>query len=74
LASGEADLERVQDELQRQMAAEGAVLDRLYFCRGCILVRTGHDVAEALPHLGDPDHVAAGLADAVLIILSACGH
>jgi len=40
-------------------------------CRGCILVRSGHDIADALPLLRDGDHVAADLAEAARIILSA---
>ena len=120
----EADLRRVHDELLRQLHAEGAALDGLYFCpaapraatpddperkpapgmllraarelhidlaqswmvgdsardllagqnagcRGCILVCSGHDIADALPLLRDGDHVAADLAEAARIILSA---
>jgi D-glycero-D-manno-heptose 1,7-bisphosphate phosphatase len=117
----EADLQRVHDELVRQLAVEGAGLDGLYWCpdaphgpsaelkpapgmllraareleidparswmvgdsardllagrnagcRGCILVRTGHEVAEALSLLGDGDAVVPDLAAAAQVILSA---
>jgi D-glycero-D-manno-heptose 1,7-bisphosphate phosphatase len=40
-------------------------------CRGCILVQTGHDIADALPLLRAGDHVVADLAEAARLILSA---
>jgi D-glycero-D-manno-heptose 1,7-bisphosphate phosphatase len=120
----EPDLHRIHDELLRQLHAEEAALDGLYFCpaapnaeapddperkpapgmllraarelridlaqswmvgdsardvlagqsagcRGCVLVRSGHDISGALPLLRDGDHVAADLAEAARIILSA---
>ncbi|MBI3408041.1 MAG: HAD family hydrolase [Planctomycetes bacterium] len=39
-------------------------------CRGTILVRSGHDIADALPHLGEYDLVAEDLAEAARWILS----
>jgi D-glycero-D-manno-heptose 1,7-bisphosphate phosphatase len=38
-------------------------------CRGCILVRTGHDLAETLPLLGAGEQVVADLAEAARVIL-----
>jgi histidinol-phosphate phosphatase family protein len=119
----EADLHRVHDELRRQLGAEGAALDGLYFCpalpgddperkpapgmllraaremgldlarswmvgdsdrdllagrsagcRGCILVRSGHDVAAALALLQDGDAVVADLAAAARLILARAGE
>jgi phosphoglycolate phosphatase-like HAD superfamily hydrolase len=40
-------------------------------CRGCVLVRSGHAVADALPLLRDDDHVATDLGEGARLILSA---
>jgi D-glycero-D-manno-heptose 1,7-bisphosphate phosphatase len=116
----EADLADVHDELHRQMRAEGAALDGLYYCpaerdvdhperkpapgmliraardlgidlaqswmvgdsardvlagraagcRGCILVRSGHDVTETLPLLDAGDFSATDVAEAAQLILA----
>jgi D-glycero-D-manno-heptose 1,7-bisphosphate phosphatase len=113
------DLERVHAEMVRQLQADGAALDGLYYCpatsdddserkpapgmllraaremnldlarswmigdaardvlasrragcRGAVLVRSGHDIAEALALLGDTDAVAANLVEAARIIVA----
>jgi D-glycero-D-manno-heptose 1,7-bisphosphate phosphatase len=118
-----SDLEKVHAELLRQLEAQGAALDGLYYCaagpgddperkpapgmllraacemhldverswmvgdtgrdvlagrqagcRGVILVRSGHEVAEAVRLLGPNDRIAADLAEAARIILAACGQ
>jgi D-glycero-D-manno-heptose 1,7-bisphosphate phosphatase len=38
-------------------------------CRGAILVRSGHDVAAAIPLLNETDAIAADLAEAARLIL-----
>ncbi len=123
----EAQMHSVNDEMTRQLAAAGTVLDGLYYCtlapqgksktavehpdrkpgpgmlfraaaelrldlaaswvigdsvsdflagqnagcRGQLLVRTGHDLAEALAFLGDNVPVFPGLAEAAAFVLRA---
>ena len=50
-------------------SARDVLAGRRAGCRGCILVRTGHDISEALPLLEDGDHVADDLAAAARLIV-----
>jgi D-glycero-D-manno-heptose 1,7-bisphosphate phosphatase len=120
----EAELDAIHAELERQLAAQGATLDRIYCCvagpdsehperkpapgmllraareleldltrswmvgdslrdiqagrqagcRGCILVRSGHDVADVAALLQDSDQLVDDLTAAVSLILRTAGN
>ena len=52
-------------------SARDVLAGRTAGCRGCVLVRSGHDVTEARKVLDDRDAVATDLADAARLILAA---
>jgi len=54
-------------------SARDVLAGRAAGCRGCILVRSGHDVSEAMTILDDRDFVAADLAEAARVILARAG-